>query len=130
MSAVLADTHVLLWAMTDPSKLTSPVEALISDLDTEVLVSAATAWEISTKVRIGKLPEAEFLVLDYGDHLRRGYFEALPIESADALVGGTLAWDRRDPFDRMIAAQAIRRGIPLISADRVFDDLGSLQRIW
>lgn len=130
MSTVLADTHVLLWAMTDPAKLTSPAEALISDLDTEVLVSAATAWEIATKVRIGKLPGAEFLVLDYGDHLRRGSFEALPIESADALVSGTLAWAHRDPFDRMIAAQAIRRGIPLISADRVFDDLGTLERIW
>ena len=130
MNTVLADTHVLLWAMTDPSKLTSPAEAVISDLDTEVLVSAATAWEIATKVRIGKLPEAEFLVLDFGDHLRRGHFEALPIESADALVSGTLAWGHRDPFDRMLAAQALRRGIPLISADRVFDGLGSLERIW
>lgn len=130
MSAVLVDTHILLWAMTDPSKLTSPAEAVVSDLDTEVLVSAATAWEISTKVRIGKLPEAEFLVLDYGDHLRRGHFGTLPIDSADALVSGTLAWGHRDPFDRMIAAQAIRRGIPLVSADRVFDDLGVLQRIW
>ena len=64
MTAVLVDTHVLLWAMTDPVKLTSPAEEKVSDLDTEVLVSAATAWEISTKVRIGKLPEAEFLVLD------------------------------------------------------------------
>jgi len=130
VNTVLADTHVLLWAMTDPSKLTSPAEAVISDLDTEVLVSAATAWEIATKVRIGKLPEAEFLVLDFGEHLRRGYFEALPIESADALVSGTLAWGHRDPFDRMLAAQALRRGIPLISADRVFDGLGSLERIW
>ena len=130
MSAVLVDTHILLWAMTDPSKLTSPAEAVVSDLDTEVLVSAATAWEISTKVRIGKLPEAEFLVLDHGDHLRRGHFGTLPIDSADALVSGTLAWGHRDPFDRMIAAQAIRRGIPLVSADQVFDDLGVLQRIW
>lgn len=130
MTAVLVDTHVLLWAMTDPAKLTSPAEEVVSDLDTEVLVSAASAWEISTKVRIGKLPEAEFLVLDYGDHLRQGDFRTLPIESADALVSGSLAWAHRDPFDRIIAAQAIRRGIPLISADRVFDDLGTLQRIW
>ena len=130
MTAVLVDTHVLLWAMTDPVKLTSPAEEKVSDLDTEVLVSAATAWEISTKVRIGKLPEAEFLVLDFGDHLRRGDFRTLPIESADALVSGSLAWAHRDPFDRIIAAQAIRRGIPLISADWVFDDLGTLQRIW
>ena len=130
MSTVLLDTHALLWAMTDPSKLTGPAEAVLSDLETEVLVSAATAWEISTKVRIGKLPEAEFLVLDYGDHLRHGHFGTLPIESADALVGGTLAWTHRDPFDRMIAAQAIRRGIPLISADRVFDELAPIRRIW
>jgi PIN domain nuclease of toxin-antitoxin system len=130
VTAVLVDTHVLLWAMTDPAKLTSPAEEVVSDLDTEVLVSAASAWEISTKVRIGKLPEAEFLVLDYGDHLRQGDFRTLPIESADALVSGSLAWAHRDPFDRIIAAQAIRRGIPLISADRVFDDLGTLQRIW
>lgn len=130
MSAVLIDTHVLLWAMTDPEKLSGTAESVVSDLDTEVLVSAATAWEIATKVRIGKLPDAEFMVLDYGDHLRRGEFGSLPIESADALVSGTLGWEHGDPFDRMIAAQAIRRGMPLISADRVFDDLGGLRRIW
>lgn len=130
MSTVLIDTHVLLWAMTDPEKLSGTAESVVSDLDTEVLVSAATAWEIATKVRIGKLPDAEFMVLDYGDHLRRGEIGSLPIESADALVSGTLGWEHGDPFDRMIAAQAIRRGMPLISADRVFDDLGGLRRIW
>jgi PIN domain nuclease of toxin-antitoxin system len=127
---VLVDTHVLLWAMTEPERLTAAAEEALADLDTSVWVSAASSWEIATKVRIGKLPGAEFLVVDYGEHLRRWHAESIPILSADALVAGSLVWEHRDPFDRMIAAQSLRRGLPLVSADAVFDAVPGVHRIW
>lgn len=130
MSELLVDTHVLLWAMAEPEKLSSAADAALADLDTVVRVSAATAWEISTKVRLGTLPGAENLVLDYPQHLESWYATQLPIDSADSLLAGSLAWEHRDPFDLMIVAQAIRRSLPLVSADRVFDGLPGVERIW
>lgn len=130
MSELLVDTHVLLWAMAEPHKLTPAADAALADPDTVVWVSAATAWEIAAKVRIGKLPGAETLVLDYPRHLESWYATQLPIDSADSLLAGSLAWDHRDPFDRMIVAQAIRRGLPLVSADTVFDSLPGVDRLW
>lgn len=130
MSELLVDTHVLLWAMAEPEKLTPAADEALADPDTVVWVSAATAWEIATKVRIGKLPGAESLVLDYLRHLESWYAAELPLDSADSILAGSLAWDHRDPFDRMIVAQAIRRGLPLVSADRAFDGLSGVDRVW
>lgn len=127
---VLVDTHVVVSAMTEPEKITAQAHEILADLDTVVWVSAVSAWEIATKVRIGKLPGAEFLVLDYGDHLRAWHADSLSVETADALVAGSLVWGNRDPFDRMIGAQSLRRGIPLISADAAFDALSGVERIW
>lgn len=130
VTELLVDTHVLIWAMTEPQKLTSAADAALADPDTVVWVSAASAWEIATKVRIGKLPGAESLVLDYAQHLERWYATPLPVDSADSILAGSIAWEHRDPFDRMIVAQAIRRGLPLVSADTVFDGLQGVERIW
>ena len=95
-----------------------------------VWASAASAWEIATKVRIGKMPGAEHLVVDFGEYLQRWYASALGIEAADALHAGVMEWGHRDPFDRMLAAQALRRGLPLLSRDAVFDELPGLRRLW
>lgn len=130
MTELLVDTHVLLWAMAEPEKLTPAADEVLADPDTVVWVSAATAWEIATKVRLGKLPGVEPLVLDYARHLESWYATQLPVDSADSLLAGSLAWAHRDPFDRMIVAQAIRRGLPLVSADKVFDSLPGAGRLW
>lgn len=130
MTELLVDTHVLLWAMAEPEKLTPAADDVLADPDTIVWVSAASAWEIATKVRLGKLPGAESLILDYARHLESWCATPLPIDSADSILAGSLAWDHRDPFDRMIVAQAIRRGLPLVSADTVFDSLAGADRLW
>lgn len=127
---VLVDTHAVIWAMTDESRLGARAQQVLADPETAVHVSAATAWEVSTKHRIGKLPQGEWLVYEYEDLLRRWYAFTLPIEAGDALLAGGLDWEHRDPFDRMIAAQATRRGWPLVSRDPAFGELPGMRRIW
>lgn len=127
---LLVDTHVLLWAMSDPGRLSSAAEEALADIDATLHVSTASAWEIATKHRLGKLPQAESLLLEYARNLERWFAFSLPVDEADALLAGALAWEHRDPFDRMIAAQAIRRGWPLVSGDQAFDGLSGLRRIW
>lgn len=127
---LLVDTHVLIWGMAQPDRLSTAAADALSDPDVAVLVSAASAWELATKVRIGKLPGGESLVLDYARNLERWLARELPVSSADALLAGTLSWTHRDPFDRMLAAQALRRGCALVSSDRVFDQVGGVHRIW
>lgn len=127
---LLVDTHALIWAMTEPERLSAAAEEVLADPDTVVWVSAASAWEIATKTRIGKLPGGEVLVVDYGGNLERWFAFSLSIEAPDSLLAGSLTWEHRDPFDRMIAAQAIRRGLAVVSADQVFDDVAGVDRIW
>jgi len=127
---VLLDTHVLLWALRDPDSLSPAATALLADPATELLVSAATAWEIATKHRIGKLPDAEPLLLGYEGHLSRLGARELPIASRHALAAGSLEWAHRDPFDRVIAAQSILEGVPLVSRDAAFVSLPSLRVLW
>ena len=127
---LLVDTHVLIWGMAQPDRLSTAAADALADPDVAVLVSAASAWELATKVRIGKLPGGESLVLDYAHNLERWLARELPVSSADALLAGTLSWTHRDPFDRMLAAQALRRGCALVSSDRVFDQVGGVHRIW
>lgn len=127
---LLVDTHVLIWGMAQPDRLSTAAADALADPDVAVLVSAASAWELATKVRIGKLPGGESLVLDYARNLERWLARELPVSSADALLAGTLSWTHRDPFDRMLAAQVLRRGCALVSSDRVFDQVGGVHRIW
>lgn len=102
---------------------------MIEEETTEVLVSAATAWEISTKVRLGKLPGAQALLSHYEAHLREQRFTPLPVAVAHALRAGQLPGPHRDPFDRMLIAQAQAEGVPLASNEALFDRYG-VQRIW
>jgi len=115
--SVLLDTHVLLWAVARPERLSPSARTLLEDPQTGVLVSAASAWEITTKYRLGKLPGAERIVMGYTTHLITLRARELPIVSAHALAAGLFAVDHRDPFDRLLAAQAITEGMPLVTAD-------------
>jgi PIN domain nuclease of toxin-antitoxin system len=126
---LLLDTHALLWAVLSPASLSHAASALISDESNVILVSAASAWEIATKVRIGKLPGAERFEQEFLDVMEDAGYTLLPIDAESALRAGRLAGEHRDPFDRMIAAQALAEDIPVLSADLKLDTFG-IRRIW
>ncbi|HET8957188.1 MAG TPA: type II toxin-antitoxin system VapC family toxin [Microcella sp.] len=120
--ALLLDTHVLLWALAQPRKLSPSARSLLSDRSIDLVVSAASAWEIATKHRIGKLPGAAGVIGDLDRHLDRLGAQHLSITTAHALTAGLLDWDHRDPFDRMLAAQARLEQLSLMTIDPVFDE--------
>ena len=111
----LLDTHAFLWWLADSSRLSTRARSVIVDDTNRLFVSAASAWEITTKQRIGRLPEATDLTLDVAGTIAGQGFEELPITVADAELAGRLAGAHRDPFDRMLVAQAIGRQLALVS---------------
>lgn len=125
----LLDTHTLLWAVLAPEALSRRASAVVADERNEILVSAASAWEISTKVRLGKLPGAEVLERDFLDVMESAGYTLIPIDAPAALRAGRFASDHRDPFDRILAAQAIAEDIPIVSADTKLDGF-AIRRIW
>jgi PIN domain nuclease of toxin-antitoxin system len=126
---VLLDTHALLWASIFPASLSRKASAMIADEANTILVSAASAWEIATKVRLGKLPEAEALERRFLEVIEISGYTILSIDAAHALRAGRLKGKHRDPFDRMIAALALSEDIPVISADPKLDSFG-IRRVW
>lgn len=126
---VLLDTCTLLWATLSPSSLSRAARETIADEGNVVLVSAASAWEIATKVRLGKLPGAEKLERDYLDVMEDAGYTPLDIDAESALRAGRLVAEHRDPFDRMIAAQALAQDIAVLSPDPQLDQFG-VRRIW
>ncbi len=126
---LLLDTHAFLWWIVDDRQLTHAARGAISDHENDVLVSAASAWEIATKHRIGKLPEAESLAENIVDAVTNEGFEGLSVTLNDAARAGSLAGPLRDPFDRMLIAQALSRNLVVISNEALFDEYG-IQRIW
>lgn len=95
----------------------------------QILVSSATAWEIATKYRIGKLPEASSIIANYPSILQQLHFRELTTTSRHAIHAGSLAIEHRDPFDRMIMAQADLENLPIITYDKAFNQLNRLQII-
>ncbi len=126
----LLDTHALLWALTDPARLGEQARMIIANRKTRLIASAASAWEIATKHRIGKLPQADALVGAYAKHLDRLGATRLPMTEEHCLLSGGLSWAHRDPFDRMLAAQAMIESLTLITDDPVFTHLPGLRTAW
>ncbi len=126
---VLLDTHALLWAVLSPASLSRKASTIIRNEANTVLVSAASAWEIATKVRVGKLPGAETLEREFIAVMDDAGYTLLPIDAENALRAGRLGSAHRDPFDRMIAAQALTLNVPVLSADPQLDSF-SIRRIW
>lgn len=113
---LLLDTHVVIWWVdADPRIKTTWLEAIVDDSNT-VFVSAASAWEIEIKKRQGRLP-FEPTVVEVADQYG---FELLPISVSDAVTAGSLDWGHSDPFDRMLAAQAIDHSMKLVTGDAAF----------
>lgn len=126
---VLLDTHALLWALIEPGKLSPDVRGLLEDGTTGVIASAASAWEIATKSRLGRLPGAQRVVADYPGALRGLQAEELAVTSAHALKAEAWSAAHRDPFDRMLAAQSELEQLPLISCDPLMQQFG-IEVIW
>ena len=122
---VLLDTHAYFWWETDDPKLSARAREVIASGGTTVLVSAVTAWELANKVRSGKWPAAAILAKDIETALREEAFEPLPLTIEHARLAGFLPGPHRDPFDRMLAAQAQVQDAPLITADRAFRAFGT-----
>ncbi len=116
----LLDTHTLLWWLFDDSRLSQTARDIIADPESEILVSAACAWEIATKYRIGKLPDAERAVEKLGQVLREERFQELSITFQHALAAGLLPGPHRDSFDRMLIAQSHLEDLPIITNHPVF----------
>ena len=121
---LLLDTHAFLWWISDSERLSDTARSRIADEDNRILVSAASAWEIATKYRIGRLPGCEPIALDIAGQIVVQGFEELAISVADAARAGHLPGPHRDPFDRMLASQALRRDLSIVSTDAVFDGWG------
>jgi PIN domain nuclease of toxin-antitoxin system len=119
---VLLDTHVLLWWLTDDMRLSPAARQIVVDNDSEVVVSAASAWEIATKQRLGKLHGVAPVAQWFDRLLAEDGFVHLPINHVHALRAGGYAWAHRDPFDRLLAAQAEIEQLPLLTADAVLGE--------
>lgn len=126
---VLLDTHTFLWAVLGSDRLSPKADKAIRNFHNEVFVSAATGWELTTKYRLGKLNEAEYLVRDIPGTLKRMSFQELPISMNHAARSGLLTGDHKDPFDRMLIAQSLAEGLSLVSNEKMFDAF-HVHRIW
>jgi PIN domain nuclease of toxin-antitoxin system len=115
----LIDTHVLLWWIFDDPKLDQNIREIIQNPSNKIIVSSASAWEIATKYRIGKPPEAKELLENY-EIIHKARFFQLSITTAHALRAGSLPIQHRDPFDRMIMAQSELEKISVITYDPAF----------
>jgi PIN domain nuclease of toxin-antitoxin system len=117
MSGYLLDTHIWLWMQTDPARLGDAALDLIEDVGNDLLLSAASAWEIAIKYQIGKLDLPEDPATYVPDRMRRSGTAPLPVEPAHALRTGELPDHHKDPFDRLLVAQAQILGIPIVTVD-------------
>ena len=126
---LLLDTHAFLWWLAGERTLTRKARAAIESEDNDIFVSAVTAWEIATKFRIGKLPEAAAVAMDVTGAVAAEGFNELALSMVHAERAGALDGPHRDPFDRMLIAQSLIDGLALVSNERVFDRFG-VTRLW
>ena len=126
---ILLDTHALIWWLAGNPRLVETARRGVVAEENDVFVSAASAWEIATKHRLGRLPEAAALARDIRAGIASQGFEELAVSVADADRAGRLAGPHRDPFDRMLIAQALARDLVVVSNEEAFDRYG-VNRLW
>ena len=126
---LLLDTHALLWWLAEDPSLPASARKAIAHKNNTVMVSAASAWEIATKVRLGRLDAAADLTGDFVAYLAHEQFEGLPISVAHGIRAGSLPGTHKDPFDRMLIAQAQAENLTIVSNESIFDAYG-VRRIW
>lgn len=126
---LLLDTHTLLWALQDSSRLSPQAAEALAEPAAELLVSPVSAYEIHLKYTLGKLPGAKFLIKDFEDVIASVDCRPLPITLLHAARAGALDLAHRDPFDRLLMAQSLVEGVPLVSNETKFDQFG-VERVW
>jgi PIN domain nuclease of toxin-antitoxin system len=126
---LILDTHTFLWFVTDDPLLSANAKALIADPTNEVVISPASYWEVAIKVSIGKYPLAVPFEQFFTQGIDGNDFSILPVEIRHAAVLASLPMHHKDPFDRMIASQAIAEQIAVVSVDTAFDSY-SVTRLW
>ncbi|MCY4574858.1 MAG: type II toxin-antitoxin system VapC family toxin [Gemmatimonadetes bacterium] len=126
---LLIDTHAFLWWLAGNERLSRAARDAIGNPDNTVLVSAASAWEITTKHRLGKLPGADEVAGNVMATVENHGFQPLAITVSHAERAGRLPGPHKDPFDRMLIAQALAHDLTLVSIESLFDGFG-VRRIW
>lgn len=126
---LLLDTHALIWWWTGDRQLPARTRKLIADEHNEILVSAASAWEIATKQRLGRLGLPTLTLPRYQALVAADGFLPLPITTEHALVAGNYPQPHSDPFDRMLAAQSELERLALVSKDRALRQF-SVEILW
>ena len=125
----LIDTHVLLWAAKGDRNLSRRATAILEDKNQTMHVSAVSGYEVAQKYRLGKLPEAALILRDFERWVRELGFVLLPLTAGQAVRAGLFDGKHRDPFDRLLAAQAEGEGMVLLSNDEKLDGFG-VRRVW
>ena len=127
---LLLDTHAFLWWVFADRKLSRAARTAIEDdAENDIFVSAASAWEIAIKYRIGKLPDARIVADDIAAAIVAEGFNQLSVSVRHAQRAGNLNGHHRDPFDRMLIAQALTEDLTLVSNEKAFDAYG-VSRLW
>jgi PIN domain nuclease of toxin-antitoxin system len=126
---LLLDTHTLLWWLDGDRRLSMKVRRAIANRSNTILVSAASAWEITTKARLGKLPGATDVAADVAACVDSQGFVPMDITLLHAQRAGHLPGEHRDPFDRMLIAQSQMEDVALVSDDEAFDAF-DVRRFW
>jgi PIN domain nuclease of toxin-antitoxin system len=127
---LLLDTHVFLWALAEPKKLSTKARNAITKLENSVYVSPMTAYELSYKHHQGKLPAGAAIVASFGRQVAHLYASELSVSAPHALAAGQLDWEHKDPFDRILAAQAMVEGLTLVTADQDLHAFEPVTTLW
>ena len=125
----LVDTHVFLWAVLSPEKLTDRVRSVFTDRGAELLLSIATPWEMAIKVGIGRLEGGAEILDNFESLVTAGGYRLLETSIKHTIRSGYLPRYHKDPFDRMLIAQALDLNVPILSSDDIFDLYG-VRRVW
>jgi PIN domain nuclease of toxin-antitoxin system len=125
----LVDTHTFLWAILSPEKLSDRVTEIFTDREAELLLSIATPWEMGVKAGIGKLENGAEILNDFEHRVTASGYGMLETSVKHAIRSGSLPRYHRDPFDRLLIAQALDLNLPILSRDTIFDAYG-VRRIW
>lgn len=127
---LLLDTHAFAWAVRDPGRLATSARRAIEDEANPLLVSAASAWEMAIKFHSGKWPEVEPIAANLPRALRDIGARIWPVGGPHGIRAGTMSWSHTDPFDRMLAAQALTDQLTLVTKDREFREVPGLNVLW
>ena len=125
----LVDTHVFLWAVLSPERLTDRARGAFADSGTELFISIATPWEMAIKAGIGKLANGAEILDDFENRVTASGYRILGASIKQMIRSGYLPRYHKDPFDRLLIAQALDLNVPILSGDAVFDLYG-VQRVW